>query len=158
MRLRGARLMLRAVDDPYNLGRFLSAQARDYGNALAELQAGEKRSHWMWYVFPQLRGLGHSDKAQFYGIASLNEARAYLADPILGSRLRECVVALLNLGGSDAEQVLGDVDAQKLRSSLTLFRLAFPDEPVFAHALNRYFHGHLDPQTISLLERPAPGS
>jgi uncharacterized protein (DUF1810 family) len=149
---------LRAVDDPHNLARFLSAQVRDYGVALAELQAGEKRSHWIWYVFPQLRGLGRSDKAQFYGIGSLDEARAYLADPVLGSRLRECVVALLNLGGSHAEQVLGNVDAQKLRSCLTLFRLAGPDEPVFAHALNRYFHGMLDPATISLLERPTTGS
>ena len=140
------------MDDPYDLNRFLSAQAGNYGIALAELQAGEKRSHWMWYVFPQLRGLGHSDKAQYFGLTSLDEARAYLADPILGSRLRECVVALLNLGGVDAEQVLGDVDALKLKSSLTLFRLACPDEPVFAHALNRYYHGQLDPRTLSLLE------
>ena len=145
------------MNDPFNLQRFLSAQARNYTAALAELQAGEKRSHWMWYVFPQLRGLGRSENAQFYGIASLDEARAYLADPILGSRLRECVVALLNLGGSDAEVVLGEVDAQKLGSSITLFRLACPHEPVFAHALNRYFHGQLDPRTISLLERVPTG-
>jgi uncharacterized protein (DUF1810 family) len=144
---------LRAVDDPFNLARFLAAQARNYAAALAELQAGEKRSHWMWYVFPQLRGLGHSHNAQFYGISSLDEARAYLADPLLGSRLRECVVALLNLGGSDAQRVLGEIDALKLFSSLTLFRLACPDEPVFAHALNRYFAGRIDPNTVSLLER-----
>jgi uncharacterized protein (DUF1810 family) len=140
----------------FDLDRFLSAQAHNYGTALAELQAGEKRSHWMWYVFPQLRGLGRSDNANYFGIASLDEARAYLADPVLGGRLRECVVALLNLGGSDAGQVLGNVDAQKLRSSITLFRLACPDEPVFAHALNRYFEGRLDPRTVSLLEHP-PG-
>ena len=108
----------------------------------------------MWYVFPQLRGLGRSDKAQFYGITSLQEARAYLAHPILGSRLRECVVALLNLGGSDPEQVLGSVDAQKLRSSLTLFRLARQDEPVFSHALTRYFEGQLDRATLVMLEKP----
>jgi uncharacterized protein (DUF1810 family) len=137
----------------FDLDRFLSAQARNYGTALAELQAGEKRSHWMWYVFPQLRGLGRSENANYFGIGSLDEARAYLADPVLGSRLRDCVVALLNLGGSDAGQVLGDVDAQKLRSSLTLFRLACPDEPVFSHALNRYFEGRLDPRTIALLEQ-----
>jgi len=142
------------MGDPFDLERFLSAQARDYGTALAELQAGEKQSHWMWYVFPQLRGLGRSDKAQVFGIASLEEARAFLAHPILGSRLRECVVALLNLGGSDAEKVLGSVDAQKLRSSLTLFRLACEDEPVFAHALTRYFGGQLDRATLVLLEKP----
>jgi uncharacterized protein (DUF1810 family) len=142
------------MGDPFDLERFLSAQARDYGTALAELQAGEKQSHWMWYVFPQLRGLGRSDKAQVFGIASLDEARAFLAHPILGSRLRECVVALLNLGGSDAEKVLGSVDAQKLRSSLTLFRLACEDEPVFAHALTRYFGGQLDRATLVLLEKP----
>jgi uncharacterized protein (DUF1810 family) len=139
------------MDDPFNLGRFLSAQARDYGTALAELQAGEKRSHWMWYVFPQLRGLGRSDKAEFYGISSLEEARAYLAHPILGSRLRECVVALLNPGGTNAAEILGSVDAQKLRSSLTLFRLAREDEPVFAHALTRFFGGQVDRATLVLL-------
>jgi uncharacterized protein (DUF1810 family) len=141
--------------DSFPLDRFLTAQARDYPRALAELQAGEKRSHWMWYVFPQLRGLGRSDNANYYGIASLDEARAYLAHPVLGARLRECVVALLNLGGSDAEAVLGTVDAQKLRSCLTLFRLACPQEPVFAHALNRYFGGQLDARTIALLEPSA---
>ena len=151
-------ICLRAVDDPHNLVRFRSAQTRNYSTALAELQAGAKRSHWMWYVFPQLRGLGRSDQAQFYGLASLEEARAYLSDPVLGGRLRECVVALLNLGGSDPEQVLGAVDALKLRSSLTLFRLACPDEPVFAHALNRYFQGQLDANTLSLLDRPTPGN
>jgi uncharacterized protein (DUF1810 family) len=141
------------MDDPFNLERFLAAQARDYGDALAELQAGEKQSHWMWYVFPQLRGLGRSDKAHFYGITSLDEARAYLAHPVLGSRLRECVVALLNPGGFDAQKILGSVDAQKLRSSLTLFRLARQDEPVFAHALTRFFNGQLDRATLVLLEK-----
>jgi uncharacterized protein (DUF1810 family) len=144
------------MDSHDALDRFLTAQARDYGTALAELQAGEKRSHWMWYVFPQLRGLGRSDNARFYGIVSLDEARAYLAHPVLGGRLRECVVALLNLGGSDASEVFGALDAQKLRSCLTLFRLACPHEPVFAHALNRYFNGQLDPHTITLLEQTPP--
>jgi len=139
------------MDDPYNLERFLSAQARDYAVALSELQAGEKRSHWMWYVFPQLRGLGHSDKAQFFGIGSLEEARAYLSDPILGRRLRESVGALLDLRATNAAEILGSVDAQKLRSCLTLFRLAAPHEPSFARALEQYFEGGMDPKTIELL-------
>ena len=141
------------MPDPLNLERFLSAQARDYATALAELHSGEKRSHWMWYVFPQLRGLGHSDKAQFYGIGSLEEARAYLADPILGRRLRESVGALLDLRATDAAEVLGGVDAQKLRSCLTLFRLAAPHEAAFSRALDQYFEGRMDPRTISLLEQ-----
>lgn len=143
------------MDNSFDLERFRAAQARDYDTALAELQAGEKRSHWIWYVFPQLRGLGLSANSNYYGIASLDEARAYVADPVLGSRLRECVVALLNLGVTDAAQVLGGVDALKLRSCLTLFRLANPEEPVFAHALERFFGGELDPRTVALLDQPA---
>ena len=139
--------------DPFNLARFFDAQARDYETALAELKTGEKRSHWMWYIFPQLRGLGHSDTARFYGIASLQEARAYLADPILARRLRECVEVLLTLQTTSAEEIFGGVDAHKLRSSLTLFRLAAPAEQSLAAALDRYFGGSLDPRTISMLER-----
>ena len=139
------------MGDPFNLERFLSAQAHDYATALAELQAGEKRSHWMWYVFPQLRGLGHSDKAQFYGIGSLEEAHAYLADAILGRRLRECVGALLQLRVTNAAEVLGSVDAQKLCSCLTLFWLAAPHESAFARALEQYFEGRMDPKTVELL-------
>ena len=129
----------------------MQAQARNYEQALAEIRRGRKESHWMWYVFPQLRGLGHSDKAQFFGIGSLEEARAYLSDPILGRRLRESVGALLDLRATNAAEILGSVDAQKLRSCLTLFRLAAPHEPSFARALEQYFEGGMDPKTIELL-------
>jgi uncharacterized protein (DUF1810 family) len=139
-------------EDAFSLGRFLEAQGRSYETALSELRAGEKRSHWIWYVFPQLRGLGHSDNAQYYGITSLDEARAYLADPILGKRLHECVDALLKLKDTSAETVLGHVDALKLRSSLTLFRIASPGDNAFVNALDQYFGGKLDPHTITLLE------
>ena len=139
-------------EDPFSLGRFLEAQGRSYDTALSELKAGEKRSHWIWYVFPQLRGLGHSDKAQYYGITSLDEARAYLDDPILGERLHECIDALLKLKETTAETVLGHVDALKLRSSLSLFRIAAPSDNAFVHALDQYFGGKLDPHTITLLE------
>jgi len=140
------------MDDAFHLRRFLDAQSRNYESALSELRAGEKRSHWMWYVFPQLRGLGHSENAHYYGITSLDEARAYLADPILGTRLHECVDALLGLKDTSAEDVLGLVDALKLRSSLTLFRIAAPGDNAFVRALDRYFVGKLDPHTITLLE------
>lgn len=139
-------------EDAFSLGRFIEAQGRSYETALSELRAGEKRSHWIWYVFPQLRGLGHSDNAQYYGITSLDEARAYLADPILGKRLHECVDALLKLKDTSAETVLGHVDALKLRSSLTLFRIASPGDNAFVNALDQYFGGKLDPHTITLLE------
>lgn len=139
-------------EDAFGLGRFIEAQGRSYETALSELRAGEKRSHWIWYVFPQLRGLGHSDNAQYYGITSLDEARAYLADPILGKRLHECVDALLKLKDTSAETVLGHVDALKLRSSLTLFRIASPGDNAFVNALDQYFGGKLDPHTITLLE------
>ena len=140
------------MDDPFPLGRFLDAQSRSYETALSELRAGEKRSHWIWYVFPQLRGLGYSENAQYYGITSLDEARAYLADPILGRRLHECVDALLGLNDTSAEAVLGHVDALKLRSSLTLFRIAAPGDNTFVRAVDQYFAGKLDPHTITLLE------
>ena len=143
------------MDDPFNLERFLDAQAGSYETALAELRAGRKRSHWMWFIFPQLRGLGHSDRAQFFGISSLAEAMAFLSEPILGKRLRECVAALVKLPGMSAEQILGSVDALKLRSSLTLFRVAAPAEPLFQSALERYFDGKPDPRTIELLEKVA---
>jgi uncharacterized protein (DUF1810 family) len=141
--------------DPFNLERFLDAQASTYETALAELRAGGKRSHWMWFIFPQMRGLGHSDRAQFFGIGSLEEALAFHSDPILGMRLRECVTALVKLPGKSAEEILGSVDALKLHSSLTLFRIAAPGEPLFQRALEQYFDGALDPHTIGLLEKVA---
>jgi uncharacterized protein (DUF1810 family) len=132
-----------------NLERFVVAQDADgtYDRALAELRRGHKRSHWMWFVFPQLAGLGRSATARFYALDSLAEARAYLAHPVLGPRLRECAEALLALPGQDPVAVLGPVDAMKLRSSATLFARAAPDEPIFARLLDRYFEGVPDKET-----------
>ena len=135
------------------LERFVSAQdARGtYDAALAELRAGRKTSHWMWFVFPQLAGLGLSETSRRYAISSLDEARAYLAHPVLGPRLQECARALLGLDGRTATEILGPVDALKLRSSLTLFARAAPEDPVFGEVLDRYFDGRPDEATDALL-------
>ncbi|MET0240639.1 MAG: DUF1810 domain-containing protein [Sphingobium sp.] len=136
----------------FDLDRFVSAQEGVYPVALGEIRAGHKRSHWMWFVFPQLRGLGRSATAVHYGIASIDEARAYAAHPVLGGRLRECVAALQGLPQRiSAEQVFGAVDAMKLRSSLTLFAAAVPEEALFADALERWFGGERDDATLDLL-------
>ena len=132
-----------------DLRRFVDAQEQTYAQALAELRAGRKRTHWMWCVFPQIAGLGRSGIAQRFAIRDLDEARAYIAHPVLGPRLVECARALTALDTEDPAEVLGDVDAQKLRSSLTLFTLAAPDEPVFRDALDHYFDGDLDEATTS---------
>jgi len=134
-----------------DLGRFVEAQAATYGTALAELRRGRKQSHWMWFVFPQISGLGSSPTARFYAIADLAEARAYLAHPLLGSRLRETVEAINALPGDDAHAVFGSPDDRKLRSCLTLFQVAAPDEPVFGRALDKYFGGAPDPLTLDRL-------
>ncbi len=141
------------MSEPFALERFVRAQddGGTYERALAELRAGRKRSHWMWFVFPQLAGLGSSAMSQTYAIASLEEACAYLAHPVLGERLRECAAALRELGETSAEQVLGAVDALKLRSSLTLFELAAPDEPLFGELLAQYFDGARDERTLVAL-------
>jgi uncharacterized protein (DUF1810 family) len=138
--------------DPFDLERFRRAQAGAYDGALAELRAGRKRGHWIWFVFPQLRGLGSSEMSRRYGIGSLAEARAYLADAVLGARLRACCEALLALG-EDAEigAVLGGIDALKLRSSMTLFALADPSEPLFDQVLRRWYDGERDDATVRLL-------
>jgi len=133
------------------LARFVDAQANSYAIALSEIRAGAKRSHWMWFIFPQLRGLGLSPTAHYYGIASLEEARTYLDHPTLASRYRECVEALQQLGTSDPVAVFGTIDAMKLRSSLTLFEAATPS-PLFAEALDRWFSGERDPATRHMLE------
>ena len=140
-------------DDPHNLQRFVEAQDRGgtYGRALAELRAGRKTSHWMWFVFPQIAGLGRSPTARTYAIASLEEARSYLAHPVLGPRLRESAAALLELDGGSAREVLGEVDAVKLRSSMTLFARAGPGQPVFAQVLQKYFDGRADEATERML-------
>ena len=135
------------------LGRFLAAQRDVYPAALAELRAGHKRGHWMWFIFPQLAGLGHSSTAQYYALHSLEEARAYLAEPTLGPRLSECTSALLALQGLSAEAILGPVDALKLRSSMTLFGLAAGPDSVFQQVLDRYCQGLEDPRTLELLGR-----
>ena len=135
------------------LERFLSAQDEGdtYARALAELRTGSKRSHWMWFVFPQLAGLGQSAMSRTYAITSLTEAQAYLADPVLGARLRESAAALLEHDAADAERILGPVDALKLRSSMTLFARADPTEVLFARVLERYFDGEDDPATNAAL-------
>ena len=139
------------MDDPFHLERFVEAQAPIYGQALAELRAGDKRSHWMWFVFPQLAGLGLSPTAQRYAIGSLEEARAYLAHPALGPRLRECAAAVNAVEGLSARRIFGSPDDLKFRSSMTLFREAAPDEAAFQAALDRYFAGEADPRTLELL-------
>jgi uncharacterized protein (DUF1810 family) len=146
-----------AAGDPHGLARFVRAQEEGgtYERALGELRAGRKRSHWMWFVFPQLAGLGESATSREYAIRSLAEARAYLADPLLGARLRECARALLELPDRSAEEVLGAVDALKLRSSMTLFARADPGEPVFAQVLGAYYGGAADERT-DLALRDAP--
>jgi uncharacterized protein (DUF1810 family) len=135
--------------DPFGLRRFVTAQdsGGTYERAADELRAGRKASHWMWFVFPQIAGLGHSPTARTYAITSLAEARAYLAHPVLGPRLAECAAILTGLSGRTAEQVFGEVDALKLRSSMTLFMRADPGQPVFRQVLEQYFDGIPDPAT-----------
>ena len=138
-------------DDPFDLERFVRAQDGVYEQALRELRAGAKRGHWMWFVFPQVAGLGRSPMAQRYAISNLDEARAYRAHPVLGLRLVECARALLALPADDPERVLGSVDALKLCSSMTLFEAAAPDEPVFGEVLDRLYGGRRDEATATRL-------
>jgi uncharacterized protein (DUF1810 family) len=142
-----------AAGDPYRLARFVAAQDSDatYQRALAELRAGRKASHWMWFIFPQVAGLGFSAMAQRYAISGLDEARAYLAHPVLGPRLRECTGVVAAAEGSTADRILGPVDAMKLRSCLTLFAAAGPEEAVFGEVLTRYFDGEPDQATLARL-------
>ncbi|MEO6859690.1 MAG: DUF1810 domain-containing protein [Solirubrobacteraceae bacterium] len=140
--------------DPHGLERFVTAQNRGgtYAAALAELRAGCKRGHWMWFVFPQIAGLGSSPTARHYAIGSVEEAKAYLAHPVLGPRLRESAEALVELdGAAGAEGILGSVDALKLRSSMTLFARAAPQETLFGRMLERYYDGAPDPATDARL-------
>jgi uncharacterized protein (DUF1810 family) len=137
--------------DPFDLQRFVDAQAPVYDQALAELRRGAKASHWMWFVFPQLLGLGSSPTAQRYAIRSLAEAQAYVRHPVLGARLRESAAAVNRHEGRSAHEIFGSPDDLKFRSSMTLFQAAAPDEPVFGQALERYFEGAPDPRTLQLL-------
>ena len=146
--------------DPYQLQRFIDAQGDTFEAALAELRAGSKQSHWMWFIFPQLRGLGHSHTAHFYGLAGRNEAEAYLAHAVLGARLRECTCAILaHAGRLPARAILGSPDDLKLRSCLTLFASIQPAEPLWAQALAAFYQGQPDPLTLDLLasEPGGPG-
>jgi uncharacterized protein (DUF1810 family) len=137
----------------FDLARFVTAQENVYAQALAELRAGRKQSHWMWFIFPQLAGLGHSSTARFYALASAAEARAYLADPLLGTRLREGVAAMLAHRGQRAEAILGGIDAMKFRSSMTLFETVADDPAPFAEAIEAFYDGARDERTLELLVR-----
>lgn len=137
--------------DPYHLQRFVDAQTPVMPRVEAELRAGRKSSHWMWFVFPQIHGLGRSEMARRYAIASLAEARAYLAHPVLGMRLRDCCHLVLAVQGIGAHELFGSPDDSKFGSSLTLFHRAAPAEPVFADCLRKYFEGVEDAATLALL-------
>ena len=136
---------------PFDLERFVEAQEGVYETALRELRAGRKTSHWIWFVFPQLVGLGRSEMSRRYGIESLDEARAYLDHPVLGPRLRECVSGVLATSGATADQIFGSLDAMKVRSSITLFHRAAPDEALFEEVLERFYGGVADEATDAAL-------
>ena len=140
----------------HDLERFVAAQESVIAEVREELRAGRKQSHWMWFVFPQLRGLGMSSTAQFYGIASLQEAQAYLAHPVLGPRLLECCALMLAVPQRSAHEILGSPDDLKFRSCLTLFSLAAPDEALFRQALERFYAGAPDPRTVALCTPHTP--
>ena len=133
------------------LDRFLDAQRGDYAAALAEVRRGRKTSHWMWYIFPQIAGLGQSSTARYYSIRDLEEAREYYAHPVLGQRLREISGVLLDLRGSDPVAVFGGIDSMKLKSSMTLFAVAAPDDPLFRQVLDKYYGGEQDVLTLRIL-------
>jgi uncharacterized protein (DUF1810 family) len=139
-------------NDPHNLKRFLTAQAGDYECALQELQRGRKESHWIWYIFPQVAGLGHSSMAQKYGIQSRNEAVAYLGHAVLSARLHECCEAILKHQGKPIQDIMGFPDDLKLRSSMTLFAMISAQHSVFHKVLDAFYSGQFDEQTIAFLE------
>lgn len=138
------------MENNYNLNRFIEAQNRDYDTALAEIRAGKKASHWMWYIFPQLKGLGRSSTSEYYGLSGIKEAQAYLSDPILKARLIEITDAVIAHKDKSAEEIFGGIDAKKLRSCMTLFSTAAPDIPVFEAVLEQFFHGVPDRNTLRL--------
>jgi len=137
--------------DPYNLKRFVDAQAGIFDSALAEIAGGKKRSHWMWFIFPQIHGLGTSDISRFYAIRNVDEARSYLSHPLLGKRLVECATALLAVNGGTAYDVFGHPDDLKLKSSMTLFEKVAGSDSVFARVLVKYFAGERDNRTLQLI-------
>ena len=142
---------MEAAFDPYNLQRFIDAQRGLYAQAQAELAAGRKTSHWMWYIFPQIKGLGHSAMAQKYAISSLGEAKAYLDHPPLGARLRDCTRLVTSLSGLSVEDIFAYPDHLKFHSSMTLFAHAAGDDQIFMTALNKYWQAQFDNQTIERL-------
>ena len=141
------------MDDRFHLQRFVEAQQPVYAAVLSELRAGRKRSHWMWFIFPQVSGLGHSATAQTFAVSSLAETVAYLAHPILGPRLRECAALVAGIDGRSIGDIFGYPDDLKFHSSMTLFARAAPREPIFATCLEKYFGGQPDPRTLALLSR-----
>ena len=141
----------------YNLNRFISAQERDYLIALSEIKNGSKQSHWIWYIFPQIKGLGRSYQSQFYGIANRQEAEAYLAEPTLNARLRDITLALLEHKDKTAQQILGGIDAMKVKSSMTLFDAIAPDD-IYADILNTFFRGDRCKRTLEYLQKVSPNT
>jgi uncharacterized protein (DUF1810 family) len=137
--------------DPYDLHRFTSAQEGVFDRALAELRDGLKRSHWMWYIFPQIEGLGHSPTTRHYSIKSLEEARQYLAHPVLGVRLKECAEIVLALQGRSASEIFGHPDDWKLQSSMTLFEVVSRPQSVFSRVLDKYYQGKRDSRTLQIV-------
>ena len=137
------------MTDPFNLERFLDAQAPVYDQVRRELKVGRKQSHWMWFIFPQIAGLGQSPMSVRFAIASLDEAKAYLAHPVLGARLRECVGLTLDVEGKTASEIFGSIDEMKFRSSLTLFARAAPEDDLFERCIDKYFAGASDPATTA---------
>lgn len=136
-----------------NLKRFTEAQYRDYEQALKEIKNGRKESHWMWYIFPQLKGLGRSYTSDFYGIVDLDEAKAFLQDPYLGKNLQEIAAALLELDNDNATQIMGRPDDMKLKSSMTLFACADPGNDLFEKVLEKFYNGHKDRRTLKMLSK-----
>ena len=139
--------------DPFGLSRFLEAQKEDYESALSEIKSGQKRTHWMWYIFPQLDGLGSSTTAKHYSIKSIEEARAYLGHPVLGPRLLECAEAVLDVKGRSVAQIFGSPDDLKLKSCATLFAILSPSGSAFERILEKYYRGTRDDKTLQLLEK-----
>ncbi|HET9101070.1 MAG TPA: DUF1810 domain-containing protein [Acidobacteriaceae bacterium] len=139
------------MDDPYNLRRFIVAQEAVYTQVCAELRRGRKSGHWMWFIFPQIRGLGYSETAQYFAIANIQEAAAYAAHPVLGARLRECTGLVLQVDNKSVERIFGYPDNLKFHSSMTLFARTGEDNQAFLDALTKYFSGVLDPQTLARL-------
>ncbi|MCM1293475.1 MAG: DUF1810 domain-containing protein [Bacteroides sp.] len=138
------------MEDAYNLQRFVDAQSRSYESALSELRAGRKTSHWMWYIFPQLKHLGRSNMSKFYGLTGADEAAVYLRHPLLNERLRAVCSALLALDTNDARTVMGGIDSHKLKSSMTLFDAVAPND-IFSQVLDKFYMGRRDPRTLGII-------